>query len=182
MLCFGIVVEGFYDEQAIKTFISRLFPEDVYFMVRNTQGRSHLNRKFTGYLDEFKHKNVDKAIVIRDQDNKCVKELIETLKSRISGRQYPFEIIFHIIENELESWLLADENAIRKVIKRSVPRMKMNLETLHDPKNHLSRIFSEANMNYTGTKAGEIALKANLNTIASRCPGFKRFRESVLDC
>ena len=60
--------------------------------------------------------------------------------------------------------------------------LKGNLEDIKDPKTKLVAILSAATLAYTGELAGRIVAAADLETIATRCPGFRRFKQSVLDC
>lgn len=60
--------------------------------------------------------------------------------------------------------------------------MVQNPEMLVNPKERLEQVLSEAEISYTAEVARKIAAGARLETIESRCPSFKEFREAVLDC
>ena len=49
-------------------------------------------------------------------------------------------------------------------------------------KEKLTQILSKAKANYTPEMAAKIAEAAELKVIENRCPQFKEFRKSVLDC
>ena len=74
-----------------------------------------LVKKFPGFLQEFRHAKdgapVDKALVIRDADHKNPAELLAKMEARIVNRVYPFPRKLLIVVEELEAWLLADEEA-----------------------------------------------------------------------
>lgn len=107
---------------------------------------------------------------------------MEEMQSKISGRTYPFEVKPIIIVQELETWLLADEEAISKVTRTTVPRVKGNLECITNPKEKLKHILFNAKVLYTDEVAREIAKESDLSKIENRCPGFKKFRQAVIDC
>lgn len=105
--------------------------------------------------------------------------------SRFSGgvpvRNYPFPVRLLIIVRELEAWLLADESAVSAVTGKKATAERYP-EELVDPKERLKRILSEARIFYTAEVARKIAGSARVETLESRCPSFKKFREAVLDC
>lgn len=145
--------------------------------------------KFPGFLESFRYDkqggHVDKALVIRDADNKDPNELLERMKNKIAGRNYPFEVKFVIIVQELETWLLADEEAISRVTQsrsgKSVSRVNENIESIIQPKNHLEQMLSEARVPYTDKVAKEIARESDISRIEYRCPKFREFCQAVID-
>lgn len=185
MLTYGLVVEGYYDEAALKELIQKCAPSGVKVIGRPCGPKGNLMNKFRGFLEEFRHikhgSNVDKALVIRDAHNKDSAELKKRMQGTISNRTYPFPVKLLVVVQELEVGLLADESAISAVTGKRAPIVK-NPENLSDPKEKLKKILSEARISYTPEVAQQIAASANVETIESRCPSFKKFREAVLDC
>jgi hypothetical protein len=184
MFKFGIVVEGENDKIIIETLIRKILSEDHFCISRPTGGKNKLMTKFLGWLEDFKNRQVNKAIIIRDQDNQCIKEIIDLIRAKLTEREgrYRFGIKICIIKQEIDTWLMADENAISRVVGGKVPRVNENLEDIMNPKEKLQGILSRFRFNYTKETLRKIAEEANLSTIEYRCPGFKRFRESIVDC
>ncbi|MEW6675853.1 MAG: DUF4276 family protein [Nitrospirota bacterium] len=190
MTTYGIVAEGNYDEAALIELIKKCLSENIEVIPRRCGGKDRLMNKFPAYLESFRYanqgQNVDKALVIRDADAKDPNELLERMKNKIAGRNYPFEVKFIPIVQELETWLLADENAISKVTGtrsgRTVSRINKNIESILDPKGRLQNILSAAGVPYTPVVAQEITRELNISTVEYRCPGFKEFRQAVIDC
>jgi len=108
------------------------------------------------------------------------------LESRIANRNYTFEVEFISIIQELETWLLADEEAGSRVTQprsgRTVSRVNEKLESIVHPKEKLNAILSGARVAYTSEVARIIAKESDPNKIESRCPRFREFRQAVLDC
>jgi hypothetical protein len=181
MITFGLIVEGNYDKQIIQPLIQKILLRKHNCICRVTFGNPRLLQKYPGFLEEFKYKMVNKAIIIKDTDLKPAEKLLQQMKSKKPNRDYPFPIYFCVVKKEIEAWLLADEQAISKVVGKQVPRIKGNLEDINDPKGRLQRILSKANINYTEKIAGKIALEADINIIEHRCSYFKIFRESVIN-
>jgi hypothetical protein len=111
----GLIVEGIYDEAALTEFVRKCLSTEVNVICRPCGGVPQLMKLFPGFLKEFEHVNsglpVDKGIVIRDADQKTPEALISQMENKISGRRYLFPTKFRVIVQELETWLLADEEA-----------------------------------------------------------------------
>lgn len=191
MTTYGIVVEGGYDAVALAEIIKKCLLSEIEIIARPCGNKSSLMRKFPGFLEEFRYANqgthVNKALVIRDADCKDHDELLEKMGSKITSRNYPFEVKFIIIVQELETWLLADEEAISRVTQSrfggTVSRVNENLESIIQPKEKLERILSDVKVPYyTAEVAREIAKESDLSKIEYRCLSFKKFRQDVIDC
>lgn len=182
MRTFGLVVEGHYDEVALSELMQKCVSIRMHMVGRPCGPKGDLMKRFPGFLEEFRYRSdINKALVIRDCGNKDPGELLNQMRSKIANRSYPFPVKLLVIVKELEAWLLADENAISTVTGRTVSPAR-NPERLTDPKERLKNILSDAGTSYTAEVARKIAAVANIDTIESRCPNFKPFREAVLDC
>ena len=93
MFKFGLILEGFYDEQFLRHLIGKIFSGEHQCICRIAGGSRLINR-FPGFLEEFRYLKVDKALIIRDQNHKCRKELIKEMRGKISSRTYPFPVKF----------------------------------------------------------------------------------------
>lgn len=190
MATYGVVVGGEYDEAALTEIIKKCFAREIKIITRKCGGNGRLMKLFPDYLKSFHYEKegsyVDKALVIRDAHGKDPGELMEKMESKITNRNYPFRVKLIIIVQELEAWLLADEEAISKVTRsrsgKFVARINEPLESIKEPKEVLRKILSEVKVPYTDAVAREIAKESDLDKIEYRCPRFKEFRQAVLDC
>jgi len=184
----GLVVEGTYDGVVFRELIQKCLGGNIDVVIRLC--RTKVERKFPGFLEEFRYAKgetpVDKALVIRDADNRNPDELIEKMRGKIINRGYPFPVKFCIVVQELETWLLADEKAISKVTQeysgKTVSRVSEPLEAIVDPKERLKQILSGARVDYTREVARKIAAAASLDRIQDRCPSFRSFHQAIQDC
>jgi hypothetical protein len=186
MLTFGLVVEGLYDEAVLKELIQKCASTKVEVTSRICNSRENLMKMFPTLLENFRGivkagTNIDKALVIRDADLKDPEVLINRMQSRISNRTYPFLVKPLVAVQKLEAWLLGDESALSTVTGKRVARVQ-NPEKLQDPKERLNKVLSAAKISYTPQVARKIAASVRIETIESRCPSFKEFRQAVLDC
>ena len=186
MTTYGIVVEGGYDAVTLAEIIKKCLLSEIEIIARPCGNKSSLMRKFPGFLEEFRYANqgthVNKALVIRDADCKDPDELLEKMGSKITSRNYPFEVKFIIIVQELETWLLADEDAVSRVTGKTISRVNEDLQSIIQPKEKLKKILSDGRVAYTAEVAREIAKESDLLKIEYCCPGFKKFRQDVIDC
>ena len=185
MLTFGLIIEGQYDEMALKELIPKCAPTNAEVIARPCGNKVQLMRRFPGFLEEFRHikngSHVDKALVVRDADGKDPLELIDRMKSKIAGRTYLFPVQLLVIVEELEAWLLADDASLSAITGRPARRIS-DPEKLQDPKQQLKGLLSDAKISYTSEIARRIAVNATADTLASRCPSFQSFRQAVIDC
>lgn len=190
MRTYGVIIEGGYDEAALTEIIRKCLPTQVEIIPRRCGGKGVLMKKFRNYLELFRHEkqgsHVDKVFIIRDADCKDSEELKRNMESKIADRKYPFVVKFIVIVQELEAWLLADEEAVSRITqsqsRKSVLRVNEPLESISQPKQILRGILSEAQVSYTEAVAREIAQESDLDKIGYRCPRFKEFRQAVIDC
>jgi hypothetical protein len=180
----GIVAEGLPDTDVaiISELIKKILPDKPELCLYPGKDKPNVINKFRGWLEDCRNKNVDKALVIVDQDLSCIKIIVEKMQKKIKGRKYRFPVKFHVIERELETWLLSDEQAISRVVERDVPPVNQALEGIKDPKKKLKKILSRAKATYTPETLRKIAEESDIDRIAYRCAGFRRFRQLVLDC
>lgn len=188
MPTFGLVVEGGSDEAALTELIRKCVAADTEVEARLCSGS--IMNKFPSMLEEFRRVKqgtyVDKALVIRDANGKDPGEIILRMEGRISNRHYPFPVKFVAIVRELETWLLADHEAMSKVAVdysgRTVPRVNESLEEILTPKERLKHLLAQAKVPYTAEVARKIAAATDIERLRYRCPGFGKFQEAVLDC
>ena len=180
----GIVAEGLpnTDVKIISELIKKMVSDNLELCPYPGRDKSNVIKKYRDWLEDCRKKNVDKALVMVDQDLSCIKLIVEMMQKKIEGRQYRFPVKFHVIVRMLETWLLSDEEAISAVVGKNVPRVNGTLENIRNPKVKLKEILSRAKATYTPETLRRIAEESDIERIAYRCPGFERFRRSVLDC
>lgn len=185
MPIYGLIVEGEYDVAALTELIRRYAAGNIQVIPRQCAQKGSLMKKFPSYLQELHRANqgqaVDKALVIRAADGKNPRELIARMETSNVSRSYPFPVKFVIIVQELETWLLADHDALSQVAPRSIAEIRGPLELILDPKRTLKGVLSEAGIAYTAEVARKIAAMANLERIEYRCPTFRTLRQAIDD-
>jgi len=188
----GIVVEGDRDAAAYPELIRRTRNDVGVVLARPCGNDVKLMQKFVGWLKHFQwhtEASVNKAIVIRDSD--CSGAGIWEAKMQQifeqSGFVPSFPVHFYATRCEVETWLLADENAINQVARNRgkqglVPKVTIPLESHRNAKELFRQVLSTVRLPADPKVYQEIASAASIERIAARCPHFQRFVENVRAC
>ncbi len=189
---FGIVVEGECDKAAYPELIRKV-REDAKVVLAVPCGNDiRLMEKFVGWLYHFEYLSehpIDKALVVRDSD--CSDPAAwEQKMHRILARSRfvpRFPVHFHAAKCEIESWLLADANAINQVAKSRgkrglVPPVAVQLESYRDAKELFRGVLAKVGLPADPKVYQEIAAAADIRLIAQRCRHFHNFENAVNSC
>jgi hypothetical protein len=192
---FGIVVEDLRDVEAYSELIRKIRNDIETIVPYPCHGNSTLKKQFVKGLKFFKWYSpgsphaIGKALVIVDSDCSNASVWEEDLAAILDRSHFDpgFPVHFHSTKCELESWLLADENAMSKASqhrgknKRLAPA-NIPLETYRGAKELFQRRLSEAGLPDTPQVYKEIGSYADIERIATRCPRFKLFIKKVCEC
>jgi hypothetical protein len=192
MSVFGIVVEGSRDAAVYRVIIRKIRPDVEDVVARPCGGVPALPRKFVGMLRGFEYNAgylIDKALVIRDSGGKNPQTSEADLNDLMnqSGFEPTFPFHFYATRCMVETWLLADEQAIGRVAQSrrrapAIKAIKKPLEEIIDPKPLFLALLSQADLPADDRVYEEIASAADLNRIAERCPRFAEFHKYVHAC
>lgn len=191
----GLIVEGPYDEAILERLVPRLVPvAKPNLVIRRCGGVNSLLRNFAALLRDLEHfvtgRPVEKAMVIRDTGGRALQEVEDDLAARAAGHQFRFprEVQFCGVRQEIEAWLLADEDGITRVAhgrgvgSRPATRVNEALEEIVHAKERLQASLSRCGLLYTDAVCGEIAAELDLDRLRYRCPSFVRFEMKLHDC
>jgi hypothetical protein len=189
MSVFGIIVEGPRDVAVYPAIIRRIRPDVERVVAWPCGGVTEIPKRFVGLLRGFEYKSIDKALVIRDSDWKDPQTAEAELNGRLSksGFKPTFPVHFYATRCMVETWLLADQQAVSKVAlsrgrTRSIKAINKPLGEIMDPKPLFLAMLSQAGLPADDKVYEEIASNADLDKIAERCPRFAEFRKHVQAC
>ena len=168
----GLVVEDEHTE-AIKEIGKKLGIKPI---IRRQRGRINV-RKASAFAEELL-RSCEKVIILGDADcdEKRERERLQRIYEHLpEGLRRSVHIC--IIVHELESWLLADENAISRVLGKNVKPVE-NPESIHNAKEYLEGLFEKG-----GKKqhllAEEIAKHVDVEKLRRKCASFADFERMV---
>jgi hypothetical protein len=188
----GIIVEGDRDGAAYPELIRKI-RDDVEVVLAEPCGNDiKLMEKFVGWLKYFQwgaEHSIDKALVIRDSD--CSEPVAwESRMSQILAQSHfvpDFPVHFYATKCEVETWLLADENAINQVARNrgkqgTVSTVTVQLESHRNAKELFQKVLSKVRLPVDPKVYQEIASAASIDRIVARCPHFQMFFDRVRAC
>jgi hypothetical protein len=192
---FGIVVEDIRDAEAYSQLIQKIRNDIENVFSYPCHGRSTLKKQFIKGLKAVKWRApgsphaIGKALVIVDSDCSDASVWEEGLAEILDRSHFDpgFPVHFHATKCELETWLLADENALSQAShhrgknKRFGPA-NIPFETYREAKELFEIRLLEAGLPKTPQVYKEIASYADIQLIATRCPRFKQFIKKVCEC
>ena len=116
----GVGVEGPSDQAFLRTLLHREF-QGALFDVRAVKGRTQLERKAASLIDDFRNFRYPLSIILVDRDSDpCVAATVEAFDGEtVAAARAPLgqrDVLMCVAVVELESWYLADEEAIRQLI------------------------------------------------------------------
>lgn len=192
---FGIVVEDLRDAEAYSELIRKIHNDVQEIVSHPCHGNSTLKKQFLNGLERFKWYApnspyaINKALVIVDSDCSDAHAWEAVLAQFYQqARLAPgFPVHFHATKCELETWLLADENAINQASQargknRHLGPANIQFETYRDAKELFQRRLSEAKLPDTPQVYKEIASFVDIHRIGARCPLFQQFINKVRAC
>ncbi|WP_174986740.1 DUF4276 family protein [Burkholderia lata] len=184
---YAVIGEHQSDVDTLANIIKRLCGNDrVSIKGKGFNGSGELLKRGASQLQLFKDLQCKKFIACYDSDgfnpddrrNELIKDVF-----RPSGIS-PEHCVAVIPVNMIESWILADLDAISKVIKFwPLGKVVVNPEGVRFPKKHLEDL-SEKNhrprYNHATMNAA-IAKHLNLDVVRRRCPSFETLCKFVVD-
>jgi hypothetical protein len=186
----GLVVEGPTDEAAYPELIRKIRTDVETLQVRPCGGKSRLKGIFANFLGEF-HRNrawqIETALVIQDSDCLPSQQVEDRLRLSFTASLFPaLHVEFFAPKCDLETWLVADENAINRVSRERRKNTMVNAVEIQLEVSKAEELFSQqlskAHLSPVPAVYAEIAKSLDIGRIAALCPSFRRFIEVVRSC
>jgi hypothetical protein len=174
----GIIAEDESDVDAAKVLIRRISGKENISVKRFVgKGCGRIKRKSLSWANTLKSKGCKYLILIHDLDRKDINELRAGLESAISISPISPYLICIPVE-EMESWWLADPDAIRKALKlRKAPKVKDQPQSITSPKEHIGDLVRKCSNNtkiYLNTEHNKtIAMHLDICKARKMCDSFE---------
>lgn len=154
--------------------------------VRECGGKSRLKGRFLGCLEELQNPawRIDLAIAIRDSDCSPPQPIEERLRDILNASKLrpQFRVEIFAVPCMLESWLISDLRAIRKVAAQrghggAIEELNVQISNAHSPddKNLFIRVLKHFSLPATAPVYKEVATIADFDVIRERCRYFREF-------
>lgn len=183
---YGAIVEGEYDVGVFEVLIPKICPYPSEVWAQEARGRARLMSRFAQMLRMFEHRTasagpVDRALVIRDSNGKNPALVENEMQLRIAhqGYAFPHGVQVHALQQETETWLLADAAAISRVAGQPAHPPPGPLEQRHQAKEAFTDVLYEVGLQYTPAICRRISMEIDLDTLRAACPSFAIFEQKV---
>ncbi|MFV0678400.1 DUF4276 family protein [Variovorax sp. tm] len=171
---FGVIAEDDSDVKVVDVILKKYAPANSYKVKKFVgSGCGRLKNKCRVWTETLFKRGCKYVLVLHDLDRSNLEELRKDLQKKIPKDQFPNSLIVIPVE-ELEAWLLSDENALRDVFSlKSTPKRYANCEATVSPKEEIGRlIWAAAKKRYINTVHNErIAERASLDNL-KRCSSY----------
>jgi hypothetical protein len=185
----GIVVEDERDALAYSELIRKIRDDVKEVRAIPCGGVGTLTKKFVGWLKYFEWRaphSIDKALVVRDSE--CSDPTAwEAQLAQIYEQSHfvpSFHVHFHATKCEIETWLLADENAINEVSKRrgkakQIGPARIEFESYKPAKELFQKRLSDVGLPIDPQVYKEVASLADISRITASCRHFREFVDKI---
>jgi hypothetical protein len=192
-----LFVEGYSDEEVLKgllrAVVARLREARIGLRVRRAIDAPKLDRKIgRSAFHQLRKPEVVAVFALRDLDAPAdeAEGRIRTLRATAYKELRPDQrrqFHAHVAVPQIEAWLLADPDALRRVLRMQPDCSLANPEETaggKSPKERLDELFHNfRGRGYQPTKdGGHIAAEAAPEEVARRCPSFRAVANDLLVC
>lgn len=150
----GFIAEDVSDVEVLKILITKISKKTFTSAHFVGKGCGPIKKKIPGWSKAFTHKGVNHLLVVHDLDRNNEKSLRASLEDLVNATSFQTKAVV-IPKEELEAWLLSDENAIFSALKlETTPKKISHPETINSPKEHLQELVqknSKGGTNNTST-------------------------------
>ena len=182
----GVIAEDQSDVDVLRALIRKTALKD--FQVRQFLGKGHgkLISKCRPWAQVLKEKGCTLLLLVHDLDEKDIAVLRKSLQDALTPSPIS-KFVIVIPVKELESWLLADHQAIKVALnlKRHLPSVA-NPEGVMRPKERLRDLiyqYSDKKIEYVNTVHNlRIATSISIETLRERCESFAGLFDFVGRC
>lgn len=170
----GIIAEDVSDVEVVTHILGKYVNRNE-FSIRKFVGNGcgKLRNKCDSWVATLFESGCHHVMVFHDLDRHDEASLMALLREKIPAKKFPKSLIV-IPTEEMESWLLSDEKAIKDVfsLKKIPPRIE-NCEAIKSPKEYLAKlIWLDSKKRYLNTVHNtKIAEKVSIENLR-RCSSF----------
>ena len=177
----GVIAEDISDVEVVSLLLEKYVSKNQFAIRRFVgNGCGKLRNKCKTWAETLVKSGCEHVLVFHDLDRQIEAELRATLEKKLPKEKFPTTLIVIPVE-EMEAWLLSDEDALRSVFSlKATPKPYPNCELIQSPKEEIGRlIWTSARKRYLNTVHNQrIAEKASLAKLR-RCASFLPFDQYI---
>lgn len=176
----GVIAEDESDVKVFESLTAKLI-KDHLFSVKwfKGGGSGKLRRKCGAWAQNLFAKKCKIVVVIHDLDQNDEDDLRNKITKQL-GSGAPGKHLILIPIQEIESWLLADRDAVKSTFSiRNLPKIPADTESIQNPKEFLRDIVTRnSKTRYVNTVHNKVLASAvSVNVVMKKCPSFRPYPE-----
>lgn len=176
MTLVAVLAESREDAFFIKTILQRLTTNLPAPKMKDCRGGGNLKERGERFVRNYLQQGCEAFVLCHDADSHDPQPIADTLRSKIVQRCGIGTCSCILVPvQELEAWIAADPDAVKRVIPSFAPPMRSNPEGIQSPKEWLiraSRANSPRQLYSPPLHNPEIAAHLSIETVRAKCPSF----------
>jgi Domain of unknown function (DUF4276) len=184
MPTFAVLAEDRSDADSLVVLVRRICGRPNATVVsKGFSGCGELCRKAASHILNFADRGATHFIICHDADESDPQEIRAKVQTAIKNR-IPSDFLYCIVVpvQELEAWIIADEEAIKKAIPTFELKAVSRPETVASPKEWLvkeSRRGRSRPLYVPTIHNAKVAQHIDLDRLDKKCPSFRPLKEFV---
>jgi|GEM_PF-6796318 len=185
----GLIVEGPFDEAVLYNIVRKILAADFEqisrWVDRDLWGKFKRGESYTqlrGYVKMLVAHGCSLIVIVWDNEGEEKGKRLNRLRGQIE--RLDEEAILHppiaygIAVQALEAWLLADINAVRRVLEVRIDAVDDPTDEIPDPKDRLRKIVSESSLRSSYTEiARSISAELDIEIASRHSRSLRQFRK-----
>jgi hypothetical protein len=179
-----ILAEDRSDAETLAVIVRRLLNDDrAPLLKKGFSGCAELCRKGAAHINQFRARGATRFIVCHDADRNNPAEIRQVVQRRIIAPANCAAASCIVVPvQELEAWIIADEQAVSRVIPTLALPEVAQPEQLDDPKEWIirnSRVRNARPLYAYAAHNMRVAVYLDFDRIAQKCPSFRPLQAFV---
>ena len=173
----GVIAEERNDIDVLYEFAAKIITEKEFSFSRFcAHGCGKLRRKCSSWARNLIDRGCSCLVIMHDRDQNDEQKIRNLLEKEIKDVNITHKIILIPVE-ELEAWLLSDENALKEIFNMAkTPKIPHHPETVSNPKEFLaSLVRKNSRAQYINTVHNQKIARAIKIAKLGCCPSFAAF-------
>jgi uncharacterized protein DUF4276 len=184
MPIFAVLAEDRSDTDSLVVLVKRISgSSNATVFSKGFSGCGELCRKAGIHIRSFADRGASHFIICHDADESDPREIKAKVETAIKNKiPTDFEYCIVVPVQELEAWIIADEEAIRKAIPTFGLKAVSRPETINSPKEWLvkeSRKGRSRPLYVPTIHNAKVAQHIDLDRLDEKCPSFRPLKEFV---
>jgi hypothetical protein len=181
----AVLAEDHSDAETLAVLAKIILGQQATVYRKGFDGCASLCRKGSRQIELFRKKGVTKFVVCHDADRNDPGLIRQKIQTEIVAKVEVTSPCIVVPVQEIEAWIIADENAVAQVIPSFRFKPVTNPELIEDPKEWIERASRGENAKPLYAHAvhnPKVAAHLDFSKVLHKCPSFRPFKAFLDAC